>query len=257
MDPVKPLPHAYAHRDCEFRPPLLRSLAAGFSFIEADIYCLLGCAFVAHDPQQLRPQRTLRALYLEPLRQRVQQNGGRVFEDGTSLWLFLDVKTPARASHTVLERALSRYGDMLTSFTADDTYGKPITIILSGNRLPYDLTERFPLRNTALDGRVPDLGVHTNPNVMPIISDNWRKHFSWLGAGIMPANERRKLLEMVHKAHIHGQKLRFWNTPDEDTPERRAVWDTLLEAGVDLINSDDLEGLRAYLEQRAAGQARS
>lgn len=253
---AKPLPHAYAHHDCEFKPPLHRSLEAGFSFIEADIYCLLGRIYVAHDPQQLRPTKTLKTLYLEPLRLHLRENGGKVFGDGTSLWLFLDVKTPARTSYTVIDRMLSTYHDMLTSFTAEHTYSKPVTIILSGNRLPFDLTAQLPLRHTALDGRVPDLGVHTNPNVMPVISDDWRKHFRWMGKGSMPVGEKQKLAEIVETAHAHGQKLRFWNTPDTDTPERGAVWDTLTEVGVDLINTDDLEGLRVYLG-KADGQVGS
>ena len=248
--PLTPLPHAYAHRDCDYEPPLHRSLEAGFAFIEADVYCLFGRATVAHDPQQLRPWKTLERLYLEPLRQRLKDSRGQVFEDDTSLWLFIDIKTGARASYTTLDALLSRYQDMLTSFTAEHTYPKPVTVLLSGNRLPYELSAKLPLRHAALDGRVPDLGVHTNPNVMPIISDDWRKHFRWLGAGTMPEAERRKLEEMVETAHTHGQKLRFWGTPDTNTPERTAVWNTLLVAGVDLINTDDLEGLRAYLLAR-------
>lgn len=247
---ITPLPHAYAHRDCEFKPPLTRSLGAGFSHVEADVYAFFGRVFVAHDPQQLRPWRTLKGLYLEPLRERLRQNGGTIFADDTSLWLFIDVKTHAPAAYTAIDRVLQPYQDMLTSFTSEHTYKKPVTIILSGNRLPYALTAQFPLRHAALDGRVPDLGVHTNPNVMPIISDNWRKHFRWLGAGPMPADERQKLDGMVKQAHTNGQKLRFWNTPDEASLERTAVWNTLLDAGVDLINTDDLAGLRAYLLER-------
>jgi hypothetical protein len=40
--------------------------------------------------------------------------------------------------------------------------------------------------------------------------------------------------------------LRFWATPDSP-----AVWDELLNAGVDLINADDLRGLQAHMRQRA------
>jgi len=41
--------------------------------------------------------------------------------------------------------------------------------------------------------------------------------------------------------------IRFWATPDIAGKERDAVWTELLEAGVDLINTDDLTGLRAFL----------
>ncbi|HEC61965.1 MAG TPA: hypothetical protein ENI27_06885, partial [bacterium] len=36
-------------------------------------------------------------------------------------------------------------------------------------------------------------------------------------------------------------------TPDKPSPARKAVWLELLAAGVDLINTDDLEGLQQFL----------
>ncbi len=245
------LEHAYAHRDCEYDPPLWRSLQAGFSFIEADVYSLFGRTLVAHDPGQLRPWRSLEVLYLEPLRHYVQQRGV-LFADKTPLWLFIDVKTPAGASYTALHKLLASYSDVLTRFTPQTVQQAAVTIIISGNRIPYAQAAALPLRYAALDGRAGDLGVHTDPKVMPVISDNWRKHFHWSGQGPMPTGERQKLETMVTTAHQHGQKLRFWGTPDDATPERKAVWDTLLEAGVDLLNTDDLEGLRGYLERRCS-----
>jgi glycerophosphoryl diester phosphodiesterase len=59
---------------------------------------------------------------------------------------------------------------------------------------------------------------------------------------MFPEAERRKLREIVAKAHAQGRKVRFWAAPD-----RKAVWQALLDAGVDLINTDDLAGLREFL----------
>lgn len=243
------LEHAYAHRDCEYDPPLWRSLHAGFRFIEADVYSLFGRTLVAHDLQQLRPRRTLRALYLEPLRQHLEQCGS-LFADKTSLWLFVDVKTPAGPSYAALHKLLASYSDILTTFTPETVQQGAATIIISGNRIPYGEAAELPRRYAAFDGRAADLGVHTGAKIMPVISDDWRKHFRWQGRGLIPGNERKKLEAMVGAAHQNGQKLRFWGTPDDATPERERVWSTLLEAGVDLLNTDDLEGLKEYLEGR-------
>ena len=250
---AKPLAHAYAHRDCEYDPPLWRSLEAGFPFIEADVYSLFGRTLVAHDLQQLRPWRTLQKLYLDPLRHYLQHQGS-LFADKRPLWLFIDVKTPAGSSYAALHKLLASYSDMLTTFTPETVHQGVITVIISGNRIPYRDAAKLPLRYAALDGRAADLGVHTDPGVMPVISDNWRKHFRWAGHGPVPDGERQKLETMVHTVHQHGQKLRFWGTPDDATPAREAVWDTLLEAGVDLLNTDDLEGLKGYLERRSPEQ---
>jgi hypothetical protein len=47
---------------------------------------------------------------------------------------------------------------------------------------------------------------------------------------------------MVERAHQQGRRLRLWGAPDHI-----AAWKELLDAGVDLINTDDLEGLRDFL----------
>lgn len=250
LTPVHPLAHAYAHRDCEFDPPLWRSLRHGFTHIEVDVYCLLGRVFVGHDLSQLRPGRTLQTLYLEPLRQLSQHRQGRIFTDDTPLWLFVDVKTEARSSWRVLRALLESYQDIVTAFTPSAARTQPVTVVVSGNRPPYSSAEREPLRLAALDGRLPDVGVYTNPHVTPIISDDWRKHFSWLGHGPMPDDEQRRLGALIDVTRRHGQKLRFWNTPDADTPQRKRVWDQLMTLGVDLLNTDDVEGLKTYLTQR-------
>jgi hypothetical protein len=69
----------------------------------------------------------------------------------------------------------------------------------------------------------------------------------WMGTGDMPESERQKLQEIVETAHAQGQRVRFWNTPDKRTQAREAVWRELVSAGVDLINTDDLEGLQQFL----------
>lgn len=64
----------------------------------------------------------------------------------------------------------------------------------------------------------------------------------------MPAAERDKLRGIVGAAHARGQRVRFWETPDVAGPERDAVWAELIAADVDHLNTDDLAGLRAFLE---------
>jgi hypothetical protein len=58
----------------------------------------------------------------------------------------------------------------------------------------------------------------------------------------MPEGERVKLLDLVDRAHAQGRRIRFWAIPD-----RPEAWGELLKAGVDLINTDDLAGLQAFL----------
>jgi hypothetical protein len=63
----------------------------------------------------------------------------------------------------------------------------------------------------------------------------------------MPAAEREKLDAVVEAAHAKGRLVRFWATPDARSATRQALWRELLSVGVDLINTDDLEGLKSFL----------
>src|SRR5262245_7590292 len=78
----KPQTRLHAHNDYEHARPLLDALDHGFCSIEADIFLVDGQLLVAHDQSKLNPERTLEKLYLEPLRQRVTRNGGRVYPRG-------------------------------------------------------------------------------------------------------------------------------------------------------------------------------
>src|SRR2546429_8940516 len=86
-----PLARAHAHNDYEHARPLLDALERGFCSIEADVWLVDGRLLVAHDRNAVKAERTLQALYLDPLRERVRRNGGRVYRDGPEVTLLVDV----------------------------------------------------------------------------------------------------------------------------------------------------------------------
>ncbi|WP_425499956.1 phosphatidylinositol-specific phospholipase C/glycerophosphodiester phosphodiesterase family protein [Fontisphaera persica] len=236
-----PLPQAHAHNDYEHERPLLDALAHGFCSVEADIWLVEGQLLVAHDRRDARPDRTLQRLYLDPLQERVRQNGGRVYPQGPVVTLMIDLKSEAEATYAVLRNLLAGYTNMLTHFTPTSTVPGAVTVILSGNR-PTARVAAEPWRWVAIDGRLADLERNPSPHLMPLISDNWILHFRWRGTGDMPEEERQKLRELVQRTHQQGRRLRFWATPDNPP-----MWAALQAAGVDLLNTDDLGGLRAFL----------
>ena len=239
-DPA-PLIRAHAHNDYEHPRPLLDALACGFGSIEADVYLVDGRLLVAHDRKAVKPERTLEALYLDPLRERVKQNGGRVYRSGPTIILLIDVKSEAVATYEALHAVLKNYAAMLTVFRDGVTTPGAITVIVSGSRAPAVMAAQA-LRYAAMDGRIDDLNGQTAPALIPLVSDNWQKVFSWRWTGPIPADEARKLKALVEQAHAQGRQLRFWNTPDNP-----ATWSVLYGAGVDLINTDQLTGLQGFL----------
>ncbi|MEO3790569.1 phosphatidylinositol-specific phospholipase C/glycerophosphodiester phosphodiesterase family protein [Nonomuraea sp. B10E15] len=242
----EPLPRAHAHNDYEHERPLLDALDHGFTSVEADIYLVDGELRVGHDPEDLRPGRTLQSLYLDPLIRRVRH--GSVFP-GTRqrLQLLVDIKNNGEATYTELDRVLKAYKRMLTTYHKGKVRPGAVTVVVSGER-PRELMAGQERRYAFYDGRMDDLG-QGDPGLIPLISDNWTNHFSWLGEGEMPAAERDKLREIVATAHRDGQRVRFWATPDTAGPARDALWRELVAADVDHVNTDDLAGLRDFLRE--------
>jgi hypothetical protein len=249
--PVVPLPHAHAHNDYAHKRPLLDALDNGFCSVEADVFLVDGELLVGHVSWELQRTRTLQKLYLDPLRERVKVNDGRVYKNGPDFWLLIDVKTEAKTTYEALHKVLARYDDMLSSVKDGKIDRRAITVVVSGNRARADLAAQT-LRYAGIDGRASDLGSTEPAHQMPWISDRWSSLFRWDGTGPMPDAERAKLREFVRKAHDHGRLVRFWATP-----EKVAIWKELRAAGVDLINTDRLEELHGFLsEEVSKGQAR-
>jgi hypothetical protein len=245
-DPA-PLVHAHAHNDYEHHRPLLDALAHGFCGVEADVHLLNGKLLVAHDTKKARAARTLEALYLRPLRERIRANGGRVYRDGPTLLLLVDIKSAAEPTYAALRDLLSKYSEMLTRFSEGRTETNAVTVVLSGNR-PQKMLAAETIRFAALDGRLEDIGSPAPSNLLPLLSDNWTKFCAWNGDGEMPEADRTKLHQFVVRAHHAHRQLRFWATPDKP-----ALWTELRRAGVDWIGSDNLESLGQFLRTPTEG----
>lgn len=219
-------PLAHSHNDYEQPRPLLDALALGFDSVEADVWLVDGRLLVAHEAAQVRPDRTFESLYLDPLRAWVKLPGAR------PLILLIDVKTEAVATHAVLDTVLEKYPDLAAH----------VHFIISGNRAREAMAAQSH-RRAALDGRMDDLATTAPADLIPLVSDNWAKFFTWRGEGDFPAAEREQLRQFVARARAQRRLLRFWNTPNLP-----AVWRELRAAGVDVIGTDDLPALRRFLD---------
>jgi len=240
-----PLPQAHSHNDYAHQRPLLDALEQGFCSVEADIWLVEGELLVAHDRGAVKNERTLQALYLDPLQRRIRENKGRVYLHGPPCRLLIDVKSDAGTTYAALRDVLLHYREILTAFTPTNTVTNALTVILSGNRATSTLAAE-PLRYAAIDGRLPDLEAGASPQLIPLISDNWALHFRWRGTGPLPEAEQQKLNRIVEQAHRQGRLIRFWAAPDNP-----AGWQEFRKAGVDVINTDDLAGLRAFLLKKS------
>ncbi|MEE1802170.1 phosphatidylinositol-specific phospholipase C/glycerophosphodiester phosphodiesterase family protein [Streptomyces sp. NPDC101062] len=244
----RPLRQAHAHNDYLHPRPLFDALAHGFTSVEADIFLVDGELLVAHEATELDPARTLASLYLDPLFARVRANHGSVYRGHhRPVQLLIDIKTDGAAAYAELHRQLARYRPMLTTYAHGSVRPGAITPVISGDRAARAPMEAQRVRYAFYDGRLDDLGTAAPASFIPLISTNWTQSFTWQGVGPFPAAERAELRRIADTTHAHGQRLRFWATPDTPGPARDAVWTELLAAGVDHLNTDDLAGLERFL----------
>ena len=239
----RPPSRAHAHNDYEHPRPLFDALDKGFASVEADIHLVDGALLVAHDADEVSPTRTLQSLYLDPLRKRFRENNGKLTPSGEPLILLVDFKTAAEPTYRALELVLESYRNLLTNYQGDHILPGALSVIISGNR-PINTLAAQTHRWAAIDGRLPDLVQNSvPPSLIPLVSDNWKNHFTWEGTGPCPPSEQQKLKSLVNRAHEQERLIRFWGNPDQES-----YWRLARQVGVDLINTDNLSGLSSFLE---------
>lgn len=247
--PDFPLP-AHAHNDYYHERPLLDALEKGFRSIEADVYSKGDSLYVAHNRNEIEPGRTLRGLYMNPIRKLIHTNSGFPYDTTSPLILLVDIKDNGLDTYKLLDAILQEYSEFLCTSSTGGLEKRSVQVVVSGNR-PIDYMLEQEKRYAFVDGRIKDLEKDYSATLMPLISDRWTSLFSWKGKGEIPGKELIRLKQYVQQAHQNGQLIRFWATPDAPGPEREAIWKVLMEVGVDLINTDDLEGLSEFLKRKS------
>ncbi len=239
---------AHAHNDYEHERPLLEALDCNFKSIEADVFSIGDSLFVAHDYEDITPGKTLRNLYLEPLKKRIRENRGSVYGNGEELILLIDIKDDGLKTYKLLHNVLEEYKEIVSCFEGGRKKESAILVIISGNR-PFEFMMAQDVRYAGLDGRIVNLDSGIESGLMPMISDNWINHFSWDGTGEMPQEERNKLNEFSAKAKNNGFILRWWGTPSRTYEQEKNVWQALLNARVGLIGTDNIRELQHFYLQ--------
>lgn len=234
-------PQAHAHNDYEHKVPLWEALSHGFNSLEADTWYIEGKLYVKHlKPLKLKKTPLLSELYLAPLADVLRKKEGKIYPKlDEPFYLMIDLKNEGAASYQSLKVLLQDYEDLLKG-------PKPaLKIFLSGNR-PIDLMKGDTSYHfLSLDGRPEDLGKGYEADFMPVISQRFSKIISWKGKSPISEEDFLTLKKLADACHAEGKKLRLWASP-----ETEVCWETLLKAGIDLINTDKLMELETFLIER-------
>jgi alkaline phosphatase len=232
--------NAHSHNDYLQPAPFEAAFARNFGSIEADVFEKDGELFVAHTAAEISSGRTLRALYLEPMLARIKEQKGIFGESKQSLQLLIDFKTAGVPTMQALIQQLEKYPEITSS--------PKVQIVISGSRPGPELWNNYPAY-ILFDG-VPSQTYTTGQlQRIPLFSDNFRSYTQWNGKGYLVPEDLEKVQSVLKKVHGMQKKFRFWATPDEVN-----AWKTMINLGVDYINTDKVEGLADYLRKRVQAQ---
>ena len=222
----------HSHNDYTHTHPLTDALSYGYKSIEVDVFLHHDQLIVSHTADGLDHKPNIETLYLQPLLERVKQNNGWVYKgDTTPTILMVEFKTDGEEGYQKLKTLITKYQSLYC-----DRMGKggPIKILITGHR-PWQTVQQGKELYVTLDGTIAQSATATPSYIMERVSDPYSSYFSWHGRGKMPKAQLQKLDTLVSIAHAHGRQLRFYACPQNEN-----LWTTLLDAGVDWINVDDL-----------------
>jgi alkaline phosphatase len=225
-------PRAHSHNDYEQQRPFHHAFTRGFQSIEADVWLIDGRLLVAHDRKDAKPERSLAALYLDPLDERHGRKGRwKKGPKGRKLQLLIDIKSESKATMAALEQLLEKY-PRLTANTA-------LTFAVSGNRPPVETYNDWPVF-MSFDGRP---GIAYDPSALArvaLISDSWANYIDRKTLRF----DTLKAARAVEAAHALGKPFRFWASPDNEDGWRLAI-----RIGADYLNTDRIDALADYLDK--------
>ena len=236
----------HAHNDYENPNPLVDALENGFVSVEADVYLIDDNLYVSHDlPVKLDSSLTLESLYLNPIENHIENNNGLVYKNYSgSFYLMIDFKTSAKPTYSMLKSILSNYSSIISIVTNGVEQKRVIKVFISGQEGCRPISEVLndEPKLAGLDGRPEDLQKNIPSSIMPVISDNYANLLSWNGYEEINKEEWENLRLLVQETHAQNKLLRLWAAPDNSI-----VWKFLLDNGVDLINTDQLNEFRKFI----------
>jgi alkaline phosphatase len=224
--------NAHSHNDYEQKRPFHGAYELGFGSVEADVFLKDGELYVAHNWKDITPDRTLKALYVDPILEKVNANKGWPYPGRQELQLLIDIKNTGPATLDALQELLAPHRKTL----------KHVRIVISGEMpAPDELVTKNKL--FTFDGRKNLVySKKASPRVELVSSSIMDFGGYWDGKKPMTESMRNNISKFVALQHAQKKLVRLWATPNTELGYR-----TLQELGIDYIGADDLIGLATFL----------
>lgn len=238
--------NAHAHNDYNNENPLYDAIEHGFISIEVDVHLADGKLYAAHDAWEIdtTENKTIEALYLEPLKSIIADNGGFVYKSETPVILLVDFKTEAEKTYTKLKEILPGYASFLSSYEDGVVTERAVKVVISGKR-PLETAEKENTRSAFIDGRMEDLKHEYPVSLIPLVSERASDFGGLNSDGSVPQSTINNVADFVNNVHAQNKLCRLWGVPDEEI-----YWEHQLIIGLDLIGTDDIEGLSRFLNTK-------
>lgn len=272
----------HSHNDYWRPRPLFSALAAGCSSVEADVWVTEDGKdlLVGHHPWKLSKDKTLRSMYIDPMRQildkfnpsnrtanmTLAQRANGIFQTDpdTTLVLLIDVKSKANQTWPLVMQQLEplRERGYLTRIENGTVIPGAITLVGSGNvaLFPQVMGAGCNALSFYQDGFLDaPLQLLTDPQKfskldecnteaflnIPMVkyytaSAPFMQSIGMVRSGFT-ATQREKVRSALDAAQAKGLVSRYWQLPKWPISLRDSVWDTLAKEGIGLLNADDIE----------------
>ena len=233
----------FAHNDYAQKNPFYDAYQFRVGYIEADVFLKDNQLFVAHHQKEIKKDRTLEEMYLNPLKKEISKNKGWAYPDTTlSLKLMIDIKTEGISTLKKLEDQLNLFPELITA--------KGFEIFISGNVPLPDRWKEFS-NFIHFDGRPGIRYTQDQLNRITLISTSFSLYSKWNGKGELPAAENNKLDSLMDTVHTMGKQIRFWAAPDYENG-----WKKLMGLKVDVIGSDNVPQLIQFILNTTAEKSK-
>ena len=227
----------FAHNDYVRVKPFYTAYNLKVGYIEADVFLQDGDLLVAHHRNEIVAGNNLDALYLKPLSEEIKKNRGWAYSDpDCELTLMIDLKTAGVPTLNAIIDRLKKYPELISA--------RKLTVMISGNVPDPDKWSEYP-DYICFDGRPEIEYTPEQFRRISMISTSFRSHIKWDGHRPLTEEERGKITSLMSKASSHGKKFRFWGTPDFEQ-----AWKTFMDLKMDVIVTDDVEALAAFLARQ-------
>lgn len=224
----------HAHNDYDHNIPFTQAYGLQLGSIEADVHLIRDTLFVAHSSRELKRNVLFGSSYLAPLANGVRTLKGRVYADSLrQLQLLVDIKTDSLETLEAVIRAVKEFPEL--------TGTSSLHIVITGRQPEPRFFDRYPSW-ISFDGRIDDPRYTRNTAKIALFSADFSKYSKWKGDGPIPESDLPRIREAIRLAHSLHRPFRFWGVPDNPL-----TWQTMMDLGVDYINTDQIARAAAFL----------